>query len=149
MRKTQSMSHMRVRLEPSILINDEITFKRFIYRIILRIFEEFGVSVSVTAGQSAASLEIDTLFGIDGVRHAKEQAIILLESHIARRSSGEPASVPETVPSFSNNLRSNSRSNSSGGNADFLASFNLIGRKANDPRLHEHVWFLIFIRAEP
>ncbi len=95
--RDDAITFLRIRLEPSVLINDDVTPKRFIYRTIIRILNELNIPATITPGTSIVETVIDIIFAGDELKDSNTLAKTLYETHIEGMSTGEP-----TNPLFNN-----------------------------------------------
>ena len=96
-----ALNHLRLRLEPSILINDEVTPKRYLYRTILKILNAVGISTTQSPGSSIVKTTIDALFPSDTFAEANTEAKALYNKHVSGRSAGNPVSNVDAMARLS------------------------------------------------
>ena len=86
--KTQAIKFLRIRLEPAVLVNDDIATKRDVYRTILKIIEALGIKGECQPGVSVVETTINTLFDSTNFPAVNTRAKKLYEQHVNGRSSG-------------------------------------------------------------
>lgn len=67
-KKTNALAHLRVRLEPAVLVNAEVSPKRYVYRVTLDVFRAFGYTVNLSPGLYVIEVTIVALFGTDSLK---------------------------------------------------------------------------------
>ncbi len=110
--KPLAINHLRIRLEPAILVNDDIATKRDIYRAILRVLDKLGLPSQLQPGISIVETTIDTLFPVDEFQDVNDRAKQLYEAHVDGRSNGSTRPDRPQVVYNSQDVRSSaSRTN--------------------------------------
>ena len=89
----EAVTLLRLRLEPSVLVNDETTPKRYLYRTIALVLTALGVVVNQAAGTSIVIAVIDALYPLAQFKDVNEEAKRLYAKHVEGRSSGSSASA--------------------------------------------------------
>lgn len=87
MNETAALKHLRIRLEPAVLVNDEVAPKKKINRTILKILNAFGIPSEEKEGVSIVITTIDKLFEPGTFPIPNARAKKLYESHENGRSS--------------------------------------------------------------
>ena len=62
--KPEAIKHLQIRLEPAVLVNDDVTTKRYVYRTILTVLNALGLAHQLQPGISIVETTIDTLFNV-------------------------------------------------------------------------------------
>lgn len=98
MTKSGAVKHIRIRLEPAVLINDDVTSKRVIYRTILRVLSAFGLDSELKPGVSIVTTTIDTLFNEEEFTEPNKHAKELYHTRMYPEDQAELLILKEFIP---------------------------------------------------
>lgn len=119
--KSEAIKYLRIRLEPAVLVNDDIAPKRDIYRVILKVLTLLGLDHELTPGVSIVETTIDTLFDQDNFTDVNIRAKELYKSHINGRSSGSTRADTSRVSYNQQDVRSSGNIQEGAGSRDMTS----------------------------
>ena len=91
MPKKEAVNHLRIRLEPAVLVNDDVAPKRNVYRAILMVLASLGIPSEEVPGISIVELTIDTLYDTEQFTEVNIRAKELYKLHVDGRARGAPS----------------------------------------------------------
>ena len=83
--KAEAIKHLQIRLEPAVLINDDVATKRYVYWTILTVLKALDLPHQLQPGISIVETTIDKLFNVTAFDEVNQRAKELYENHINGR----------------------------------------------------------------
>ncbi len=90
MTKREAIRHMQLHRDPTVLVNDEITSKRIIFRTLHNILTTFGVAKRHNVGTSIVEVVFDSLFEPESHRDVNETCHSLFRSYVNNCAGAAP-----------------------------------------------------------
>ena len=80
--KNKAFSFLQIRIEPSVLINDEVCTRRPLYRGIMDLLQELNLDAEPKSRASKVETVINALFDSKSLKEAKQKARNLFQAQI-------------------------------------------------------------------
>lgn len=100
--KDEAFLFLQMRLEPSVIVNDEVCTHRSVYRAIFDILRALGIEIEMAVGISIVETVIDALFSVTDYKDVNKKAKDLLKTHVKGMASGQSSLSHRTSPSTIN-----------------------------------------------